>query len=86
MAKLKELQQEYLGSNAKAEDILKKIFDIYLISDYILNLHDLSIEYCDYEIYKLRENRACIYEGSKTDCLEIAYEIINKPNLKLKQL
>ena len=80
MEHLKELRDKYLNTDATAVEILKQIFDTYLIEDYLLESHKLDIEYIDYGLHRLRQNGQCLYEGEKSECLEEAYEIINKTN------
>lgn len=78
MNTLKELRERYRSTNMKAEEALKEIFDTYLIEDSLLELHGLKIKYVDYGLHRLKQNGDYLMEGEKTECLERAYEIINR--------
>lgn len=83
MKKLKEIRDKYVSTEMSAIIAIKEIFDTYLISDYALDLFNLSIEHCDYGIYKLRENGEYLMEGEETECYERASEIIKKATYQL---
>nr|DAI89507.1 MAG TPA: hypothetical protein [Caudoviricetes sp.] len=50
----------------------------YLLTDEELALSRLTIEYVDYGLYRLRENGEFLREGTETECLERASEILFK--------
>lgn len=86
MKKLKDLQEKYLNTEISAQEILKEIFDTYLITNKVLELWNLKIEYADYGLYKLRENEEVIYESDEMSCYDFAAEIIKRNGKKVWEL
>lgn len=78
MDKLREIYEDWEYDRITALEAMNQIRKIYLLTDEELNLKGLTIEYCDYGIHKLRQNREYLMEGSETECLERASEIIFK--------
>lgn len=78
MEKLKDIYKDYLGKFISAEEAMLQIRKIYLLTDEELDMNGLSIEYIDYGLYKLKQDGDYLMDGTETDCLERASEIIFK--------
>lgn len=76
MERLKEIYKDYLGKFISAEQAMLEIRKTYLLTDEELSLTNLTLEYSDYGLYKLRQNGDYLMDGTETECLERASEII----------
>lgn len=78
MEKLKDIYKDYLAKVITAEEAMLQIRKTYLLTDEELSEEGLTINYHDYGIYQLKENGEYLTEGSETECLERASEILFK--------
>lgn len=69
-----------IASLNKSKEIYKEIFGPFLLTDEILELNGLTLEYFAYGDYQLKDESdfGLVTEGEFETCIKRAYEIINK--------
>ena len=76
--KLLEIIQKIIKKSITDKEIRSTLFNLLIIDDNLLDKYNLTIEYIDYGIYKLKQNGDYLMEGELIECHNKAFEIINK--------
>jgi len=74
MENLRKIKNQFTNKELTTEQSLKKIFEVYLITNTELNKKGLTIKYFDYGIWQLKQEGEFLMEGEKSDCQEMAFE------------